>query len=156
MKHLSLYIIIVTFLLLIGAAACAPKTTNKMETYASKYTFTETLTRLQHTLETENIAVFTVIDHAEEAKKAGLELLPTTVLIVGNPKAGTALMQENQQSAIELPLKILVTADKNGSVTVSYKKASTLVAKFNLTKTAENTRKIDKKMHEVISHVLND
>lgn len=156
MKHVSLYIIIATFLLLIGAAACTSKTKNKMETYSSKYTFTETLTRLQHTLETEDIAVFAAIDHAEEAKKAGLELLPTTVLVVGNPKAGTALMQENQQSAIELPLKILVAANENGAVTVSYKKATTVADEFNLTKTAENTRKIDKKMHEVISLALGD
>lgn len=156
MKHISLYIIIATFLLLVGGTACAQKTTNKMETYPSKYSFTETLTRLQRTLETENIAVFAAIDHAEEARKAGLELLLTTVLVVGNPKAGTALMQENQQIAIELPLKILVAANENGAVTVTYKKAESLTDEFNLTKTAENTLKIDKKMHDVISLALGD
>ena len=140
--------------IILGGSSCAKKTSAPIDIFQSNYSFEETVAQLQNTLQAENIQVFSAINHAEEAQKAGMQLRPTTVLIVGNPKAGTALMQENQMSAIELPLKILIAEDEQGNVLVSYKKSATLAQEFDLKKTAENTVKIDKKMVEIISNAI--
>lgn len=153
MKYSIIYILVMTSIIL-GGSSCAKKTSAPIDIFQSNYSFEETVAQLQNTLQAENIQVFSAINHAEEAQKAGMQLRPTTVLIVGNPKAGTALMQENQMSAIELPLKILIAEDEQGNVLVSYKKSATLAQEFDLKKTAENTVKIDKKMVEIISNAI--
>lgn len=153
MRDRIIYALFVAVIILIGLS-CAKKTPKAVEIFHSDYSFDETVSRLQNALETENIRVFSIIDHSNEAQKADLELRPTIVLISGNPKAGTALMQENQQSAIELPLKILITENENGEVTVSYKKLTSLARDYRLERTAENTKIIDKKLTEVIANAI--
>lgn len=122
--------------------------------FASKYPFQETLAKLRETLTKENIAVFTEVDHAAAAKKVGLELRPTLVLIVGNPKAGTALMQENQAIAIELPLKILVLENEKGETMVIYQQIAPIGKSYNLTKTKKRTEDIDAKMISIIKEAV--
>jgi uncharacterized protein (DUF302 family) len=60
------------------------------------------------------------IDHAQAAVRAGLELRPTEVVVFGNPKAGTPLMQSVQTIGIDLPLKALVWQDEDGTTWLSY------------------------------------
>ena len=86
----------------------------------SRYTFDETLQRLQSALEAKGLKIFAVIDHSGEAKKAGLEMRPTKVLIFGNPKGGTPPMVAAPSLAIDLPLKALVAEDGDGRVWVTY------------------------------------
>src|ERR1700753_3105402 len=86
----------------------------------SKHSVDETLQRLQSALEAKNIAVFALIDHSGEAKKVGMEMHPTKLLIFGNPKGGTPLMLASPSIAIDLPLKILIWEDDLGKVWVSY------------------------------------
>jgi uncharacterized protein (DUF302 family) len=69
---------------------------------------------------TKNITIFAVIDHAAGASQAGLALRPTMVLIFGNPRAGTPLMQSSQTVGLDLPLKILIWEDASGAVWLSY------------------------------------
>jgi uncharacterized protein (DUF302 family) len=66
------------------------------------------------------MTVFARIDHAAGAASAGLELRPTEVVIFGNPKGGTALMQDRQSAGIDLPLKALVWEDADGKIWLSY------------------------------------
>jgi uncharacterized protein (DUF302 family) len=66
------------------------------------------------------MTVFARIDHAAGAAEAGLPLRPTELLIFGNAKAGTPLMQANQAIGIDLPLKALVFEDAAGKVWLSY------------------------------------
>ena len=113
------------------------------------------LAKLRETLTKENIAVFTEVDHAAAAKKVGLELRPTVVLIVGNPKAGTALMQENQSVAIELPLKILVFENEKGETMVIYQQIAPIGKSYHLTETKKRTEDIDAKMISTIKEALN-
>src|SRR6266508_3523282 len=68
----------------------------------------------------KGMAVFARIDHAAGAAQAGLALRPTEVLIFGNAKAGTPLMQASQTIGIDLPLKALVWQDASGKVWLSY------------------------------------
>ena len=68
----------------------------------------------------DGLSVMTVIDHATNAQKAGLDLRPTWLVIFGNPNAGTPLMNAAQSVAIDLPQKMLIWEDENGEVFVAY------------------------------------
>jgi len=79
----------------------------------------ETMDRLASAVTDRGMTVLARIDHAAAAAKAGMELRPT-VLIFGNPKAGTPLMQVVQTMGIDLPLKALVWQDDNGKTWLAY------------------------------------
>ena len=86
----------------------------------SKHSVDDTVQRLQSLLREKGINLFAVIDHSGEAEKVGLPMNPTTLLIFGNPKGGTPLMQAAPTVAIDLPLKALVWQDGDGKVWLSY------------------------------------
>jgi len=105
---------------------------NGLVTLQSAHDFKTTLQRLQHALDEKRIAVFARIDHAAGAADVGLSLRPTTLLVFGNPTAGTPLMQAVQTTAIDLPLKALVWQDANGAVRVSYNAPTWIAARHDL------------------------
>jgi len=80
----------------------------------------QTMDRLVAVAEKSGMTIFARIDHAAGAEKVGLELRPTQVLVFGNPKGGTPLMQCAQTAGIDLPLKALVWQDAQGQVWVGY------------------------------------
>jgi uncharacterized protein (DUF302 family) len=80
----------------------------------------ETLDRLLAALASRKLTVFARVDHAAGAASAGLPLRPTEVVIFGNPKGGTALMQDRQSAGIDLPLKALIFEDADGKVWLAY------------------------------------
>jgi uncharacterized protein (DUF302 family) len=86
-----------------------------LETVASKRSVDEVVTRLQALIEVRGIKLFCLVDHSGEAQAAGLSMRPTKLLIFGNAKAGTPLMLEAPSTAIDLPLKILVTETESGN-----------------------------------------
>ncbi|WP_413988136.1 DUF302 domain-containing protein [Labrys okinawensis] len=92
----------------------------------------ETKDRLVEAVTRSGMAVLARIDHAGAAQKVGLDLRPTEVLIFGNPKAGTPLMQEVQTMGIDLPLKALVWQDEAGATWLSYNDPSWLAARHGL------------------------
>jgi len=63
---------------------------------------------------------FETIDHAKNAKDAGLRMKPETVVVFGNPKMGTKLMQCNPSIGLDLPLKMLFYTDYEGKTTITY------------------------------------
>jgi uncharacterized protein (DUF302 family) len=87
---------------------------------ASRYSFEETVRRLQAAFGEKGLQVFAVIDHSGEAEKVGLKMRPTKVLIFGSPKGGTPLMVAAPSLAIDLPMKALVAEDAAGKVSVTY------------------------------------
>jgi len=89
-------------------------------TTASAHDFPTTLARLTAAIEAKGAAIMARIDHAAGAVAAGLNLRPTTVLIFGNPKSGTPLMQRAQRAGIDLPLRALVWQEADGIVRVTY------------------------------------
>ncbi|MEP3113516.1 DUF302 domain-containing protein [Nisaea sp.] len=86
----------------------------------SDFGVTKTLDRLGIALERAGITVFARIDHAKGAKKVGMELAPTALIIFGTPKIGTPLMQSNPQIGLDLPLKALAWQAADGSVKLGY------------------------------------
>ena len=89
-------------------------------TMASSFGAKETMDRLEAEVKAKGLTVFARIDHAAGAVEVGLPLRPTEVLIFGNAKGGTPLVQANQAIGIDLPLKALVFEDAAGKVWLSY------------------------------------
>jgi uncharacterized protein (DUF302 family) len=89
-------------------------------TVPSNHSVDDTVAKLETMLAEKQVKVFAVIDHSGEAKRAGLEMHPTKVLIFGNPKGGTPLMVAAPSTAIDLPLKLLVWEDGEGKVWITY------------------------------------
>jgi len=92
----------------------------------SNHPVAETVERLKEILQAKGITLFALVDHSGEAEKAGMKMRPTKLLIFGSPKAGTPIMLAAPSIAIDLPLKILVWEDENGSVWTSYNSAEYL------------------------------
>ena len=92
----------------------------------------ETMDRLVTEVRAKGLTVFARVDHAAGAKEAGLPLPPTEVLMFGNAKAGTPLMQSNQTIGIDLPIKVLVWQDASGSTWISYNDPAWLAARHGL------------------------
>ena len=84
----------------------------------------ETMDRLEAEISAKGMKVFARIDHAAGAAEAGLELRPTELIIFGNARGGTPLMQSVQTVGIDLPLKALVWEDASGTTWLSYNELS--------------------------------
>src|SRR3981189_1154627 len=80
----------------------------------------ETMDRLETQIREHGMTVFARIDHAAGAAKVGLTLAPTELIIFGNARGGTPLMQASQTAGIDLPLKALVWQDSAGTTWLSY------------------------------------
>jgi uncharacterized protein (DUF302 family) len=80
----------------------------------------ETMDRLAMSVADHGISILARIDHASAAAKVGMDLRPTEVLIFGNPRAGTPLMQSVQTIGIDLPLRALVWTDEADQTWLAY------------------------------------
>jgi uncharacterized protein (DUF302 family) len=81
--------------------------------------FSETLGNLMEAVAAHGLEVFAQIDHAAAARGVGLEMAPEVVILFGNPRAGTPLMQSDPRVGIELPLRLLVW-EADGVTSVGY------------------------------------
>jgi len=93
---------------------------------------TETMDRLEAAVKAKGMTVFARIDHAAGATEVGMSLQPTDLLIFGNARAGTPLMQSQQTIGIDLPLKALVWQDAAGTTWLSYNDPGWLVRRHGL------------------------
>ncbi len=107
-------------------------TQNGIVSVASNHSVDETVEKLKGILQAKGVTLFALVDHSGEAEKVGMTMPPTKLLIFGSPKAGTPLMQAAPSIAIDLPLKILVAADGEGKVWVSYNSAEYLAGRHGL------------------------
>ena len=109
-----------------------PSPENGILTIPSQHSVDETVEKLEKALQAKGIKLFAVIDHSGEAEKAGMQMPPTKLLIFGNPKAGTPLMLAAPSIAIDLPLKILISQDRDGAVLMSYNSPEYLQARHSV------------------------
>jgi uncharacterized protein (DUF302 family) len=105
---------------------------NGLMTVPSAHGVKDTMDRLELDVKSKGMTVFARIDHAAGATEAGLALRPTELLIFGNAKAGTPLMQLHQTIGIDLPLKALAWEDAAGQVWLSYNDPAWLAARHGL------------------------
>ena len=98
----------------------------------SRYTVLETIEKLKAILDAKGITIFALIDHSGEAAKVEMKMPPAQLLIFGNPRAGTPVMQAAPLAAIDLPLKALAWEDSGGKVWLSYNDPGYLKRRFSL------------------------
>jgi uncharacterized protein (DUF302 family) len=111
---------ILTALALSALVSTVAVASEGMISVKSVHSVAVTADRLEAILASKGMTVFKRIDHAAGAAKVGKELRPTELVIFGNPKVGTPLMQCSHSIAIDLPQKALIWEDENGSVWFSY------------------------------------
>ena len=114
---------------------------NGLVSVQSRVSARETLDRLLAALAERKLEVFSRVDHAAGAASVGLSLRPTEVVIFGNPKGGTALMQDRQSSGIDLPLKALVWEDADGKAWLTYNDPTWVAKRHGLGAVSESAVK---------------
>jgi uncharacterized protein (DUF302 family) len=116
----QLTVLLIGLALPASAAVNPVKKKNGIIDVPSNHSVDETVERVKSILQSKGVTLFALIDHSGEAEKVGMKMLPTKLLIFGNPKGGTPLMLAAPSVAIDLPLKILVWEDVQGRVWLSY------------------------------------
>ena len=102
---------------------------------ASPHAFDDTTARVVRVLEHAGMTIFTRIDQQSAAEAVGLAMRPMMLVLFGNPKAGTPLMQAHPTLAIDLPLKALIWEDAHGQVWVSTNSPEYLQHRHGMAKT---------------------
>jgi len=115
----------------------------------SNLSFEECERRIKERIKTLGLTIFCEVDHSKNAKEVGLWLNNTKLILFGNPKVGTLLMQDDQKLGYELPLRVAIWENDEG-VFVGGKLVSEIVKEYNIRKA-----EIVKKMDEVINTVVN-
>lgn len=133
---------VILIFILGGLFTTASMAAEGMVDVKSAHSVSVTADRLETILGSKGMTVFKRIDHAAGAKKAGKELLPTELLIFGNPKVGTPLMLCSRSIAIDLPQKALIWQDAAGDTWISYNDPQFL-------KLRHNTQGCDKVLNKV-------
>lgn len=118
----------------------------------SRYSYSDTVDRLSKTIADAGIKIFATIDQAAAATQVGLTLRPTTLIVFGNPKAGTPFMQAFPLVGLELPLKILVWED-DGAINVAYVPFSEIAARYNVTRMDQQIAALDHALDHITSSV---
>ncbi len=103
-----------------------------LTTIKSSLAAKDTMDRLEARVKAAGMSVFARIDHSTGANSVGLPLRPTEVLIFGNPKGGTPLMQAAQTIGLDLPLKALVWQDASGDSWLSYNDPVWLARRYGI------------------------
>jgi uncharacterized protein (DUF302 family) len=111
--------------------AMADTTETDITTKVSPRSVTETVTRFTDILTAKGLKIFAVIDQAAAASAVGMRLRATTLVLFGNPAAGTPVMVDAPMSALDLPLKVLIWDDE-GQTKVTYYGPTALAARYGL------------------------
>ena len=90
------------------------------------------------------MTIFNRVKHSEAAREVGIALRETELIIFGNPKVGSPLMQCQQSVAIDLPQKALIWKDSEGNTWISYNNPRYLQKKHNIANCEEVILKIEK------------
>jgi uncharacterized protein (DUF302 family) len=106
-------------------------TETQVTTKLSPRSVPATVSRLTGILSAKGMKVFAVIDQSDQAREAGLSLRETTLIIFGNPAAGTPVMDAAPLAALDLPLRVLIWADGNRT-NVTYYSPAAIAARYGL------------------------
>ncbi len=143
------FLILTLFLISTSANA-----TKGMVNLKSKYSVEKTTRDFVNVLKSRGITVFTVIDHLKNAKSVGLNIRQSKVIIFGNPKIGTKLIQCKSESAIDLPMKALIWQNPNFQTIFSYNNMTHIMARHNLACSQKVLSKIDEILDDIARETL--
>jgi uncharacterized protein (DUF302 family) len=121
-------------------------------TKSSRYSYSETIERLSKAVTDGGNTIFATIDQAAAAKTVGLILRPTTLVIFGNPRGGTPLMDAFPLVGLELPLKVLVWEETDG-IKVAYVTMSEIAARYGIAGMDERIAAMDRALDALINIV---
>ena len=125
-KWLLLALVVLIF------TGCENKKGAFLETVESQNDVPTAVNRLMRLIEQKGLTHFATIDHAANAKKADMRLKPETVVLFGNPKVGTALMECNPSMGLDLPLRLLFTTNYEGQTSITYTNPEYWTLKHNI------------------------
>ena len=145
-----LFLVTLAFMLL----GCDSKKGAFLETVDTANDVPTAVSKLIKTLKVKELTHFQTIDHAKNAKDAGLRLKPETIVIFGNPKMGTLLMQCNPSIGLDLPLRMLFSTDYEGKTTITYTNPEYWSLKHNIKD--KNCLEIIRKAHIAMGNLANE
>lgn len=116
----------------------------------SSYNFKETTEKIKHQIEKMDMTLIAEVPHFKAAEKSNLRLNNSHLLIFGNPKGGSLLMQSDIEVGIELPLKILIYENEDGAIIVAYSSPEKLLKKYQL----EDKKEILNKMYVAMQQIV--
>ncbi|HEY1883320.1 MAG TPA: DUF302 domain-containing protein [Candidatus Cybelea sp.] len=122
-------------------------------TKRSRHSYPTTLSLLKEAIAGGGNTIFATIDQAAAAQAAGLELRPTTLVVFGNPKGGTPLMNAFPLLALDLPLKLLVWEDGDG-VKIAYVPMSEIAARYGVVAMEERIDAMDAALEHLTDAVV--
>lgn len=122
-------------------------------TKLSRYSFDDTVQRLTDAITKAGNTIFDTIDQTAAAESVGLPLRPTKLIIFGNPKGGTALMDAFPEFAVELPLKLIVW-QANGSVNVGHVTMRERAALYGIPPEDVRIAKMDEALNLLTQHIV--
>ena len=120
----------------------------------SPYPMAVTVARLEAAVTGRGLGIAARIDHRAAARRAGLDLAPTVVLLFGNPAIGTPLMAINQQIGLDLPLRVVVFAPADGRVRLGYRAPRALAAAWGVAVDHPSILKMKKGLAVIIAEVV--
>ena len=112
--------VLIAGLLLFSMTSPRADTEDGIVRVKSAYPLAETVNRLKKDVADKGIMFFSEIDQSELAAKAGIKLLPSTLLVFGNPPLGIQFLTSNPDSGLDWPVRLLVHQDANGDVWAVY------------------------------------
>ena len=120
------YAVITTITILLTVTNLHAFTVKGLLTKPSKHSVDATIDRYESALKKGGLTIFTRLDHSAAAESVGLKMPRTTVIVFGNPRAGTPVFLKTPTVAIDLPLKAMVWENADGQVFLSYNSADYL------------------------------
>jgi uncharacterized protein (DUF302 family) len=118
----------------------------------SRYPYAETVKRLSNAIADGGNAIFATIDQAAAAASVGASLRPTSLIVFGNPKGGTPLMEAFPLVALELPLKLLVWEER-GATQIAYVPMSEIAARYGVTGMDDRIAAMDRALESLAATV---
>ncbi|WP_085453368.1 DUF302 domain-containing protein [Escherichia coli] len=128
MKDKSKFFLLISALLLsfVSLAYSSENGPHMLISSPSAFDYQQTRERLHKAISENGLVLFGEFDHAKAAHDAGLSMPPTTVLVFGNPRAGTPLMLAHPELALDLPFRVLISQLPDGRVNIRYHSAEEL------------------------------
>lgn len=140
--------------LLFVLTSCQAKSQSNFQKIKSAYSVDETVVNMSKILAEKGMSIFATIDHQAGATKAGLELRPSTLVIFGNPKVGTKLMQCDQRIGYDLPLKMLIWEDEKGYTWIGYWNPDDLRNEYSLESCGEVLSKVKNALENIAKEAI--
>lgn len=127
-----LFFLLCPFLLNAKEITASNDTIKPLIRFESPYSVKETADRYEKNAKAKGLRIMARVNHQKNAQSVQMALRPTEVIIFGNPRAGTPLMQCSQEFAIDLPQKALIYQDENNKVWLAYNNPSYLKQKHDM------------------------